>query len=134
MTVLVFASGLVWAGALVPGVRALSVYEGTPGDAGRGAKSWPANAPALNLSGATLILFVHPECPCSNATMASLNGIMAHGGGKVQAYVVAVLPPGAPNQWMSSSLLKEAAAIPGVRVIVDEGGWLARAFGARTSG
>lgn len=59
---------------------------------------------------------------------------MAHGLGKVNAYVLFVKPEGAGSDWDDTDLRRSAAAIPGVTVLTDENGVEAARFGAQTSG
>lgn len=127
-------AALGWASALAFGLRGLARYETTPGSSGAMPSAWPAGAPPLNSEGYTLALFLHPECPCTRATLSSLDSIIAHSGGKVRTYAFAVIPDGAPPEWQESPLVAEAGRISGVKIIPDVSGCLARACGAETSG
>jgi hypothetical protein len=77
---------------------------------------------------------VHPHCPCSRASLSELSVLMSAAAGKMQAYVLFVRPPGVPWGWEHTDLWRQAAAIPGVTVIADDGGREALRFGAATSG
>jgi hypothetical protein len=127
--------GLAWAGGLVLGLHRVETYESAAAPAKLSVDRWPVEAPPRNADGFTVAVFVHPECPCSQATMSALDKLMAHAGeGNVKAFVFAVMPDGAPDDWKTSVLLAQAKAIAGVQVIEDDKGKLARAFGALTSG
>jgi hypothetical protein len=54
--------------------------------------------------------------------------------GKVRASVLFLRPPGVPGGWERTGLWSDAAAIPGVTVVADDGGAELRRFGATTSG
>jgi len=53
---------------------------------------------------------------------------------KARVYVVCYEPKNADSAWTDSPLRKQAAAIPGVRVVPDIEGIEAARFGAETSG
>lgn len=81
-----------------------------------------------------LMLFVHPRCPCSAASVRELSRIMAQCSKSLRATVYFYRPETQPDEWARSPLWKEAAAIPGVRPQVDVGGRAAREYGSLTSG
>jgi hypothetical protein len=66
--------------------------------------------------------------------MNELAKVMARVSGKVSAYVLFVKPKEAPADWDDTELHQSATAIPGVTVLVDDGGAEAQRFGAETSG
>ena len=111
-------------------------YQATPGRPAAAPRAWPAASKLPRSAGAyTLVVFVHPRCPCSRATVANLAVLMAHcPAGRVTTTVAFVRPPGVPAGWERTGLWTSAAAIPGVTVVADEGGREAAAFGAATSG
>jgi hypothetical protein len=82
----------------------------------------------------TLIMFAHPQCPCSRASIEELNRLLARSHGNVAAQVWFFKPAGFPADWTRSDLWRSAAAIPGVTVHDDPDGAQARLFGAETSG
>jgi hypothetical protein len=94
---------------------------------------WPSGIPLRPVpQGVTLVLALHPMCPCSRATIGELSRLMTND--HVQAYVLFVRPTGVPIGWEHTDLWDAAAAIPGVTVMADEqGAWSGR-FGALTSG
>ena len=53
---------------------------------------------------------------------------------RVNAVVVFVVPNGVPEKWEETDLWRNAAQIPGVRVLKDVGGKEAAVFGALASG
>jgi hypothetical protein len=123
-----------WAIALAIGIGYLVRYKNTPGPAATSIQHWPAEAPPLASDGYTLALFLHPQCPCSRATVASLARLLPQAGPSLHVYAFAVLPPGTSADWSDTSLIASARAIPGVEVIIDTDARLARRFGALTSG
>src|ERR1700722_16079108 len=127
---------VIWATAVVAAMAGLANYQMRPGVAARAAPGrWPETVRvAKDSTRATLVMMLHPQCPCSRASVSELAILMAHAGGRVVAQVVFIVPRGAPANWIESDLWKSAAAIPGVSVGVDFEGTDAQAFGATTSG
>jgi len=64
----------------------------------------------------------HPHCPCTRATLGELAVLMARVQKRVNAVVVFVVPNGVPEKWEETDLWRNAAQIPGVRVLKDVGG------------
>jgi hypothetical protein len=110
-------------------------YESTPGNAGSVSKSWPTDS-AIHLSHdfPTLVMFAHPQCPCSRASMDELAQLVAHSQKKAQIYVLFYTPKGFGRDWENGDLRRTAEAIPGVTVLSDVDGAEAARFGAETSG
>jgi len=124
-----------WAAAVGGGVWFLWSYASRPGPAGPAAFAWPAES-ALNLdpSRATLIMFLHPKCPCSRASVDQLDTLLARAAVKPVTKAVFVRPAGTESGWERKGLWESASAIPGVETIVDPEGVEARRFGVKTSG
>ncbi len=121
--------------AIVGGMGILWRYSLTPGAAGNPPALWPAQSRLARKSGSlTLVMVVHPHCPCTRASIGELEILMAQTRrGRLDASVIFLKPPGFSDTWTKTSLWHSAAAIPGVSVVVDDGRE-ARMFGAATSG
>jgi len=110
-------------------------YENTRGSAGATPEHWPSGTPiTLEHNRYTLIMFVHPKCPCTQASMEELNRLLARCNGRVAARVLFFKPGNLPQDWVQTDLWRSAAAIPGVTVQEDIDDTLAHKFGAETSG
>jgi hypothetical protein len=127
--------GVVWLACVVFGIRVLLRYESTPGRIGVVGGNWPVVS-AIPRTGEhpTLVMFAHPHCPCTRASIGELAQIVADTGGKLNACVLFIKPKAASADWDDTELRRSAAAIPGVRVFTDAEGSEARRFGAETSG
>lgn len=125
----------VWLLAIGSGGFALLRYQQTPGGVFVAPARWPRES-KLTPSGTlpTLLLFAHPKCPCTRATIGELAGLMVQGAGKVSVTVVFTKPPGMDDNWVETDLWRSAAAIPGVVVVRDDLGAEAALYGATTSG
>jgi len=126
---------LLWLGLAVWGVLAMMSYSNQPGPADAAPGKWPAESKLPRPSKTpALILFVHPRCAWSKASIGELSSLMTHCQGRVHAYVLFFRPSRQPTNWVPSDFWRQAAAIPGVRVVLDEDGCEARLFRAETSG
>lgn len=126
---------IVWSVLVVTGFGTLTQYSKTPGDAGTPSPQWPLTSSLVRSTvGATLVMFLHPHCPCSRASLEELNRIIAQDGNLVECRIVFVRSGHFPLHWEKTGLWSAAAAMPGVRVSVDVNGVEARRFGVTTSG
>jgi hypothetical protein len=82
----------------------------------------------------TLVLFAHPQCPCTEASLHELVGLLAETQNRVSATVVFTIPDGVSPGWEQGDLWNSATNIPGLRVIRDQGGGEAHQFDVEGSG
>lgn len=126
---------LVWLCGLCAGFGLIWAYQTTPGAVGVSPAHWPAQSALPRPAGrAALLMFLHPHCDCSRASLEQLRGILARSGNAVSARVLFVRPAGAASGWESSPLWQAASAIPGLATQLDADGLEAARFGAITSG
>jgi len=83
---------------------------------------------------ATLVMFVHPHCPCTRATVSELARLVEALHGKLSAYVLFIQPEPFTKEWVESDLWTEVKRIPDVRAMIDRGGKQAELFKSYTSG
>jgi len=133
---LVWIAAAAWLAAVAGGFAILWKYKSTPAAEGALApEQWPAaSAVARGTSRPTLLLFAHPRCTCTRASLAELARMMARFHDRVDASVLFWTPPGAPPDWNATDLWTSAERIPGVSVLRDEGGREASSFAVATSG
>ncbi|HEY1599792.1 MAG TPA: hypothetical protein VGG64_09335 [Pirellulales bacterium] len=125
----------LWLAIVIGGAVILNLHATTPGTQSEGPPRWPdASRIVRNAHGATLLVFVHPHCPCSRTTVGELAALMGACQGRVTAQVLFVVPEAEKSNWSQNELWQAAEAIPGVRAVVDAGAIEAARFGARTSG
>jgi hypothetical protein len=131
----IVAAVALWIPAVAFGINVLWKYSTTPGAPATPPPNWPVNVSIQRDKGkATLLMFAHPQCPCTSATLGELAIIMAHAQGRLDADVFFYLPPGESSAWARGNLWSNAIAIPGVRVFEDRGAAVAQSFGSHTSG
>ena len=127
--------GVFWLLAAGVGFVWILNYQSTNGAAGIAPEHWPTGTQiTLDSQRDTLVMFAHPQCPCTRASMEELNRLLARTEGKVVVQVFFFKPDKFSGDWVHSDLWKSAAAIPGVVVREDPNGAQARLFGAETSG
>lgn len=125
---------LFWLALIGPGEYLLLNYEKTPAQTAQPPQTWPADTSIVKNSGPFLLMFIHPHCPCTRATMEELSLLMAHCHKKLEGQVLFLKPAGFDRSWSESGLWKKASSIPGIKAILDEGGREAKRFGAMASG
>jgi hypothetical protein len=125
---------LLWAATVAAAFGLLWSYKLRPGEIGGTPSLWPSESRIPRRPGrATLVLFAHPKCPCTRASLAELARLMSRLGDRVSADVVFLRPPGVGTDWDQTDLWESASVIPGVTAVRDDGAETAR-FQAETSG
>lgn len=122
-----------WAGGVVAALRPTLAHESRAGDSGATPARWPAGSTIRRAPDrANVLVFAHPECPCTLATLEALRAEAEWARVPVSVRVVILgigTEAGAPSPARAS-----AAGIAGVGVVNDRDGVEARRFGAATSG
>jgi hypothetical protein len=128
--------GTLWLTAISYGMFVLLAHSYAPGrDDGLAPNNWPVQSSIPTASGkSTLVMFIHPKCPCTRASLNELAVLMTHCQNLVNASVMAVQPDGVAPDWVRTDLYRSANSIPGVVVRVDNKGEEAHRFHATTSG
>ena len=125
----------VWMLAVGSGLRVMLAYDNTPGIIATSSTMWPADSHLSRQAGvATLVMMIHPHCPCSRASVSELSLLLARVQGRVNANVLFVRPLGVPANWEIAELWTSVAWMPGVKLRVDNDGVEAHRFGSTTSG
>src|SRR2546422_955144 len=67
-------AGMLWLAAVSAGSLAMLRYANTPGHTAQAPLQWSAGSLiARDSQRATLVMFVHPRCPCSRASVGELS-------------------------------------------------------------
>lgn len=131
-----------WLALIAAGFGVMAAYAAKPGAVGDVPRTWPDKAPAgmsLDPDQPTLVLAVHPRCPCTRATISELERALAKAPTQPTIYALIFEPaPDDPahedDAFARTSLAKRLALLPGARLIPDPGAQIATRFGALTSG
>jgi hypothetical protein len=130
-----WAFAALWMICVVAGLSIVWAYDNTPGQAGDSPAQWPVESRLVRaIDGPTLILFAHPQCSCTRASLGEFAEILARATRPPRTYVVFMKPYGFGLDWEKTDLWKTATSLPGVSVIRDDEGVEATRFGVLTSG
>jgi len=125
----------VWTLAICAGMLALLRYSNLPGPEVTSPATWPANTRILlDSNRPTLVMFAHPRCPCTQASLSELERLVSNCRGQLDTQMWFVKPPGTDSDWTNSVLWRRAAGIPGITVHCDDDGIECQRFHAETSG
>src|SRR5262245_56961175 len=104
---------VAWSVCAGLGLAKMLTYELTPAPAAAAPASWPPSAAVdRDPSCPTLVLFLHPHCPCSRATLAELERLIATSNGRFALRIVFVPPEGTSDAWNGTALYRAAEKIP----------------------
>jgi hypothetical protein len=119
---------LGWCGLVTLCAAKLYSYETTAGASRTTPTEWPERSALHRGEGFTVVMFVHPECPCSRASLAELRAVADSATSAARTEVVFVGGEGDGSSWGL------AGRIRNVERVVDGDRVEAEHFGAMTSG
>lgn len=123
----------VWALVVGGGFYELLRYKATPGAAAAAPARWPVgSAIARATDRATLVMFVHPRCTCSRASLHELSRLAARFPERLATRIVVARAP-STGGLLESDTTVSARSVLGATIIEDDG-TEARRFGVATSG
>ena len=126
---------LLWCGAVAVGLTVMLNYDFTPARSIAATSQWPAGSrlkPGQNCP--TLLMFIHPQCPCSRASLIELGKFASTRRSPIALRIVLIRPKKFEEGWERTSLYTLAERIPHAIVITDPDAQEAKRFGATTSG
>ena len=127
--------GVVWILGICFGIWQLLKYENSPGINSKPPVSFPKNSSLKTTRGIpTLIVFVHPHCPCTRATISELAQILTRRKEALKTYVVFFRHSKLPVEWVKTDLWEYVERMKGVEPIIDEAGKEMKIFNVLTSG
>lgn len=121
---------LIAIGTFIP----LLTYESKAAKTAESVEDWPAHSAVARGSQPALLMFLHPQCPCSRASLNQLDRLVAAAGANLSVTVLFEQPDNVSESWSKSDLWKQARSIPGVNVVLDKNQSESQNFGAETSG
>lgn len=125
----------LWGSAVLFAMARMWTYSMAPGAPPSVPERWPGSSLVTQSSNrATVIMFLHPRCTCSNASLIELQQIANQHRDVLSLWVLINEPAGAPPDWVSTSIVERARAIPNATTVRDRNGDEARRFGVTTSG
>jgi hypothetical protein len=124
-----------WPAAVLCGVLLIALHDSEPGfmlSSAAAAERLPDVA--RDVTRPTLTLFIHPRCPCSNASLQAFSELLVEHPGAVRPVVVIYVPSSPLAGWADSTATRMVNALPDVTVIHDYDSIIARGAGIHTSG
>ena len=126
---------VVWLSGVGYGVNQVWKYSTTPGIEAPHPARWPGESRIPRGSNhPTLVMFVHPRCPCSRASLAELDRITQLSGQAAETFIVFLRPDDTAAGWEQTDIWASAQRIANGHVVTDVAGTEAARFGAETSG
>src|SRR4051794_21820388 len=106
-----------WLLVVLAAVYQLNTYSFRPGKPGQAPVRWPAVSSAtLNPSGFNLLLFGHPSCPCTRASMAELSRLKSKLGDRLAVRIFYV-PEGDDRDALSNAIRRARETLPNAEVL-----------------
>lgn len=128
-------SVVLWSAAVIAGIQRIWSYEGTPGSQLSAPATWPGSSlVSVDHERATLMMFVHPLCACTRASLTELREALDAMDRAPAVWIVMLSPQGILKEWDQSSIANIANRIPEATIVTDVDGRAADRFGASTSG
>ena len=125
----------LWLAAVVLLFGQMMVYESQPAPLAVSAQSWPSQTAAQRISGKySLVVFIHPHCPCSRATLDTISRIITHHEKVLSTTLFFVLPDDVSRDWVKTDLYQRAQELVSAVVKIDSAAIEANRFGGTTSG
>lgn len=125
----------IWVTAIAIGFITLWDYSNRPGPEGKAPVLWPASSKLkFDNSKDKLVMFAHPQCPCSNASLEELAKLKAMTLDKLSIDVVFYHPPTFSIDWVKDVLWQKAKKIPDVTTWIDSRKYEIGLFHPQTSG
>ncbi len=116
---------VLWLLAIGFSLAAMAEYQGAPGLAAN-AQDWPSDSELTRPDLPTMLLFLHPECGCSRATLAELQRLLPRVQHEFRTLIV--------FSGVGETLRPLAGEMRDARLHDDPEAIEARRFGATTSG
>jgi hypothetical protein len=128
-------AALLWLLSVGAAFTWINRYSATPGDSGVPPDHWPSDSTVKPAPGKfTLLVFLHPRCPCSRATLREFETLVAKAQDRLSPHLLFAQPAGSPDEWANTDLWRSAQEISGARPEIDLIGREATRFMVQTSG
>ena len=124
-----------WIVLIIGGTLAITAYSNTPGVRPETVACWPETSTLTRSEDSpTVVLFLHPKCPCSVSTLREMERALSGNSDQVEVQIGLFCPPNEPDEWTKTSLSKFAEHLKPGSTFIDRSAVEARRFGVLTSG
>ena len=125
----------VWGLAVLGGTLAIAAYSNTPGANAETVVTWPADTDVdRSANSPTLVLFLHPKCPCSWSTLREFNRALEDSSDQVKIQIGLFCPASEADGWTDTPLTQFADQLQPGCTFIDRSAIEALRFGVLTSG
>ncbi|OYW15615.1 MAG: hypothetical protein B7Z55_14935 [Planctomycetales bacterium 12-60-4] len=125
----------IWCLVSLTGISGLITYSYQGGETHSALKNWPAASPiSRDDNRQTALVFLHPQCACSQAALAEICRLKAQLGERVSWVAILWLPAEAPDSWRDARNCRNVREMSELTIFEDLGGLETRRFRATTSG
>jgi hypothetical protein len=125
---------VLWSAAVVAGIQRVWSYESAAGSHAAVPRAWPGSSlVTVDRERATLVMFVHPLCVCTRASLIELREVLDAMDHAPAVWIVALNAHGIVKDWQQR-IADLAQRIPEATIVTDVEGTTADTFGASTSG
>lgn len=132
--VALWGSGVLWIALVLLGYGWMANYATTPGVLAAVPSIWKDDLGLGPLpEEGIIVVFLHPRCPCSNASLTELEEVVSSSK-TPPIHLVIFVPERGTEDWTHTTAVSRARALAGASVVWDERGILAARFGVKTSG
>lgn len=129
------AAYLIWISLLFVGHLVLYEYELTPSPLANSKRVFPQSSDVQLAHGRqNIFMFLHPSCPCSEASVDEFHELMRAGEKDSVGTVVFYMPPEKEPEWSLAPIVQRVKRIRNVTIEYDSNGAQAETFGVTTSG
>ncbi|MFN0206590.1 MAG: hypothetical protein ACKVS6_09805 [Planctomycetota bacterium] len=133
----IYSAAAAWFLLVIAGFAVLVKFSTTPGPNITVPVTMPECVPvALDHKHFNLLVFMHPHCPCSAATIGELARVAARCGDRlvISVFFYTDRAQVFGDEWARSELWDAAAAIKNIYIQSDDRGAVAEMFSVQTSG
>lgn len=121
----------LWLTLVACGLIGMNSYSMTPG---RSEFSAQHKSPTVSPGHLQLLVFIHPKCPCTAATIHELSGVVSSVKTRIAITAYLYTPPTAPSDWLNTANERALKKMEGVRIVSDINATEAQRFHVNTSG
>ena len=124
-----------WGLAVVACSAAIIWSSRQPGAIGQSPNRLPALSDLSPIPGSTtLIIAVHPHCPCTHATVVNLERVLQSAQASCTTVALLYTPHEQGKTWSDTELVNQLSRLPNTRLVRDDDGRTAAQIGMHTSG
>ncbi len=125
----------IWFVAVASGFWLLTSYNFASNTVSSAPTEWPTGTNLkLDTNSPTLLVFIHPQCPCSSATLTELEQLVSEVDQQVKCTILMGCPSAKVDRWMRSSNVRTSLTMKGIQTVIDLDGAVATRFNITTSG